>query len=342
MLPARVNPLHPRRDPAKLVQLSVMQDLSRILCIIDPTVEEQPALERSSWIARHTGASLHLLLCYYNEYLAGNRFYDASSLERLRDEVMGDFSERLERFAEPLRNQDLSVTTQAIWGHPLHDCIARVAAAINADLVFKDTHHHSALLRGILTNTDWNLMRTCASPLWFVKPFRLSSRPLFLSAVDPMNTHDKPAALDDKILKLARSLSVATHGELHAFHAYDPRLAIASITTNAYVPTALLSEEIENDMRARHDARFRELTDSHKIPEAGLHLVSGLAYQELPALAEKLKATVVVMGAVARNRLKRIYIGSTAERTLEHLPCDLLVVKPDWYCVPAENLEETA
>lgn len=319
-----------------------MEEISRILCVIDPTVEEQPALERASWIARHTGASLHLFLCYYNEYLAGNRFYDANSLERLRENVMEDFRQRLERLAEPQRTQGLTVTTQADWGHPLHDCIARMAAAMNADLVFKDTHHHSAMLRGILTNTDWNLIRNCASPLWFVKPFRMSSRPLFLSAVDPMNTHDKPAALDDKILSLARTLGKATGGELHAFHAYDPRLAVAAITTNAYVPTALLSEEIEKDMRARHEGRFRELTDSHEIPEAGLHLVSGLVYQELPALAEALKATVVVMGAVARNRLKRIYIGSTAERTLEHLPCDMLVVKPDWYCAPAEALEEIA
>ncbi len=308
-----------------------MPKISRILCVVDPTVEEQPALERSSWIARQTGASLHLLLCYYNDYLAGNRFYDASSLERLRTDVMDEFRERLERLAEPLRKQNLGVTTQATWGHPLHECIARVAAATNADLVFKDTHHHSILLRGILTNTDWNLMRNCASPLWFVKPFRLSSQPLFLSAVDPMNTHDKPAALDDKILELARTLSRATGGELHAFHAYDPRLEIASVTTNAYVPAALLSDEIEKEMRTRHESRFRELTDSHELSENNLHLVSGLAHQELPALAETLKATVVVMGAVARNPLRRIYIGSTAERTLEQLPCDMLVVKPDWY-----------
>ncbi len=34
------------------------------------------------------------------------------------------------------------------------------------------------------------------------------------------------------------------------------------------------------------------------------------------------------MGAVARGRLQRAAIGSTAERVLDHLPCDVVIVKP--------------
>jgi universal stress protein E len=65
--------------------------------------------------------------------------------------------------------------------------------------------------------------------------------------------------------------------------------------------------------------------------------VSGLAHEELPALAKDLGALVVVMGAVARNPLKRLFIGSTAERTLGQLPCDMLIVKPAWFQGTAES-----
>ena len=34
------------------------------------------------------------------------------------------------------------------------------------------------------------------------------------------------------------------------------------------------------------------------------------------------------MGAVSRSGLKRVFIGNTAERVLNDLPCDVLVVKP--------------
>jgi universal stress protein E len=34
------------------------------------------------------------------------------------------------------------------------------------------------------------------------------------------------------------------------------------------------------------------------------------------------------MGAVSRSGLKRVFIGNTAERVLDELACDVLVVKP--------------
>jgi universal stress protein E len=34
------------------------------------------------------------------------------------------------------------------------------------------------------------------------------------------------------------------------------------------------------------------------------------------------------MGAISRSRLRELFIGSTAERILDRLHCDVLVVKP--------------
>ena len=55
----------------------------------------------------------------------------------------------------------------------------------------------------------------------------------------------------------------------------------------------------------------------------------------LPQMAEELKASMVVMGAISRSRFDRILIGNTAEKVLDHLDCDVLVVKPDQ--MPAVN-----
>jgi hypothetical protein len=49
---------------------------------------------------------------------------------------------------------------------------------------------------------------------------------------------------------------------------------------------------------------------------------------ELRAAAAALHAGVVVMGAVSRSGLARLFIGNTAERVLDHVDCDVLVVKP--------------
>ena len=313
-----------------------MQNVSKILAVIDPTVQDQPAMRRAAWLASATGAELELLVCFYNEYLSGDSLFDSPSLEKARAEIMGIQSQHLEELAEPMRKDGIKVTTAAIWDHPLHDGIVRHAVTSGADIVVKDTHHHSAVARALLTNTDWNLIRSCPMPLWLVKPNVFGDAPAFIAAIDPMNEHDKPAALDDQILQLCKMLTDRVGGDVHAFHSYDPRIAVATATANAYIPVSLPLDEIEQQMHEDHQKRFGEITSFHGLDDDKAHLVSGLTHEELPLLAEKLDAAVVVMGAVSRNRWKRLFIGATAERTMEHLPCDLLIVKPDWFRTPVD------
>jgi universal stress protein E len=314
-----------------------MQKMSKILAVIDPTVREQPGMHRAAWLAKCSGAELELLVCYYNEYLSGDRLFDSPSLEKARDEVIGNHSRHLEELAEPLRADGIVVTTSAVWDHPLYEGVVRHAVETGADLVVKDTHHHSAIARVLLTNTDWNLIRTCPAPLWLVKPIEIQDKPVFVAAIDPMNEHDKPAALDDEILQTAKLLAGSVDGLVHAFHSYDPRIAVATATANAYIPVSLPFDEIEQQMHEDHQKRFKEITTFHGIDDDKAHLVAGLTHEELPVIADEKKAAVVIMGAVSRNRWKRLFIGATAERTLEHLPCDLLIIKPDWFQTPVER-----
>ena len=90
-------------------------------------------------------------------------------------------------------------------------------------------------------------------------------------------------------------------------------------------------------IKPENQKRFNEITSFHGLDDDQTHLVAGLTHEELPLIAKNLHADVVIMGAVARNRWKRLFIGATAERTLEHLPCDLLIVKPDWFQTPVES-----
>ncbi len=314
-----------------------MHEIKKIIAVVDPTEKFQPAMHRAAWLARKTGAELELLVCYYNEYLSGDRLFDSPSLEKARAEVIAREEKQLDALAEPLRAEGISVRTTALWDHPLYEGVVRHSIESGADIVFKDTHHHSLVTRAVLTNTDWNLIRTCPVPLWLVKPRDIAVTPIFVAAIDPMNEHDKPAALDDEILKLGRFLSEKVGGSLHAFHSYDPRIAVATATANAYIPVSLPLDAIERQMHEDHQKRFGEITVFHDIDADKAHLTSGLTHEELPALAKQIDAGVVVMGAVARNRWKRLFIGATAERTLENLPCDLLIVKPDWFRTPVES-----
>jgi universal stress protein E len=317
-----------------------MKKLSRVLCVVDPTSREHLALERAAWLCGKSKAQLDLFICDYNEHLSGQRLFDSPSLENARQKVGDEHLAFLEKLAAPLRKSGLEIRTSSAWDYPLHEGIIRHAVSIKADMLIKDTRYHSALERMILSNSDWQLIRSCPVPLWLAKTSIDTAQPLFICSIDPMNQHDKPAALDDAILQIGKSLATLCGGEVHAFHAYDPRIAMAATTVNAYLPVSLPYDEINTQMRERHDKRFREITDYHDIEPEYTHLVSGRTEDELPQLADKLNAAVVVMGAVARNRLDRLFVGSTAERTLNHLHCDLLIIKPDWFRTPDSILKK--
>lgn len=317
-----------------------MRDISKILCVIDLNAETQHALQRGAWLASRMDAKLELLLCYYNEYLTDGRLGSYPALANAQKDILKGLDERLEKLAEPLRKSGQTVNTTSTWDHPLYEGIIRHALACDADIVFKDTHHHTALSRALLTNTDWNLIRTCPVPLWLVKPQPVSEKPVFIAAIDPLHEHDKPAALDDEILVVGKKIAEATDAEVRAFHSYDPRIAVATATANAYIPVSLPFDEIEKQMHEQHEKRFNEVVEFHGIDADKCHLVAGVTHEELPEFSKSVNADVVIMGAVSRNRWKRLFIGSTAERTLEHLPCDLLVIKPDWFQTPAEIAEQ--
>ncbi|MGI9202614.1 MAG: universal stress protein, partial [Woeseiaceae bacterium] len=292
-----------------------MSDFRKILCVIDPTVTSQPAMHRAAWLAERTGAKLELLVCFYNQYISGHRFFDAPSMQKTRRELIDGYKDHLEELALPLRENGISFETAAEWDHPLHEGIVRYACATGADLVLKDTHHHSVFDLSTLSNTDWNLIRTCPVPIWFVKPRELPEQLHIVAAVDPLNIHDKPAALDDEIITTSQFIGAKIGADVHVFHAFDPRFSVP--TSQSSVLMSLPVDEIAQQVRSLHESRFKEVTENYDFTEDRTHLVAGLVQEELPSLAQELDAALVVIGAVSRNKLKRIFIGATAERTLD-------------------------
>ena len=65
------------------------------------------------------------------------------------------------------------------------------------------------------------------------------------------------------------------------------------------------------------------------MPEGNCHWSDEEITKSLPAAAKQIKASVVVMGAMSRSRIDELLIGSTAERVLDVLDCDVLLLSPE-------------
>lgn len=299
--------------------------LNNILVIVDPTAVEHPAIEKAEVLARHFDSRVELYICDTKAAremrLLAQRAVDPSRLLDVNLKPM------LEGLAEPLRERGIDVSTDCEFADSLAEGLVDRTMRTNADLVIKDTHHHSLLQRTLISNTDWQLIRGCPVPLLLVKPREWSRPPVIVGAVDPGHLNDKPAALDHEILQWGKALAQRLGGSLHAVHVYVP-LTIAATAANVVAPLAntLTPEALEYEDKQKRKELYA-LTDRYGIPQTNVHLDLGVATDLLPRKTEELGADIVVMGAVARTGMQRLFIGSTAERVLEKLPCDVLVAK---------------
>ena len=307
-----------------------MKRLDRILAVLDPTVERQPALAKAATLARRAGATLELFICDYDPSLSGQPFFDTDQLRRLREEFVGKRLAYLEDAAGELRAEGLAVETHVHWDNPSYRGIVRRVEESAPDLVVKDTHYHTLLRRTLFTNTDWSLIRTCPAPLLLARAGDWPESPRILAALDPGHLGDKPAALDHDILEWAELVAVRMGGDVHAVHAFFPAALLAATTSLAGIPLAggATAAEIVATERERVADQLAEIVGSHALPAGRVHLEQGAATEVLPRMVEQLGAAVLVMGAVSRSRLQEVFLGSTAERVLDRIACDVLVVKP--------------
>jgi universal stress protein E len=312
------------------MEACAMKRLDRILAVVDPTSAVQPALAKATALARRCGAALELLICDFDPSLSGQPFFDTDKLRQLREEFVSERLAYLEEIADDLREEGLAVETHVHWDNPLYRGIVRRVEESSPDLVVKDTHYHSTLRRTLFTNTDWSLIRTCPAPLLLAKPGDWPAQPAILAALDPGHQGDKPAALDHDLLEWTGLLAERMDAEAHVVHAFFPAALLAATTTMGGMPLAggITGAEIVEKERNRVTGVLSDIVALHAVDARHVHLEQGSAVEVLPRVADEIGASLVVMGAVSRSRLQEIFLGSTAERVLDRITCDVLVVKP--------------
>jgi universal stress protein E len=277
-------------------------------------------LRKAGALARAARAGIELFHALGEGDLGG-------SLRATLEDSAGVARRRLERFARDKALQGLSVSCTTSWDYPPHEAIVRRAIASGADLLICASHARRLGGRLLLRNTDWELIRHCPVPLLLVKSRREYLRPVVLVAVDPFHAHARPADLDARLLASGEAFARLLRGSLHIFHAYMPLIIVQPLPMGT-APLVTLPPQAE-EAHGRQIARIIDrLAVRAGIPPKRRHVCMGDVADELCAAARQTRASLIVMGAVSRSALARLFIGNTAERVLDRLGCDVLVVKP--------------
>jgi universal stress protein E len=296
-----------------------------MVALADPTARPGPLLARASEIASRSGARVTIFHSLYSPFLSGQQYYSQDELQAAIAAAVEMRKDELERLAVPLRSSGIDVHVRVRWDYPPHESIVREVLREKIGLLLVGTHRHTRVARLVLTNTDWQLIRSCPCPVLLVKGAQPYDNAPVIVSVDPLHSNAKPEGLDARLLEAGRDFAKMFGSPVHAahFHSFGVPMMAGFMVDATPIPRQI-SEEYVEEVHAAFTALVKPLA----LPRSRQHIRAGIPIEELPHLTREIGAGVVVMGAVSRSAVKRLFIGSTAENVIDALPCDVLVIKP--------------
>ncbi|MDJ0759657.1 MAG: universal stress protein [Woeseiaceae bacterium] len=300
-----------------------------ILAVIELDNYPEIVTQRAAWLARLCDAELTLMLCEPKAGLLHDSIFMAAEVQQIADEMQELELKTLEQLKAGVAVDGLVVHTEHNYKFPVVDRVLDISEQLNPIYVVKGMHYHRPSERASMTDIDWQLIRKLEYPLWFAKPKTYKDTAKIIAAVDPTHGHDKPAALDEKIIMHAKRVSNFTGGKLELIHTYERMEEIGSLAMRSFKPEKLPIDELDERIKREHSERLLAFAEKHGIDADAVHQLPGRPHEILPVFSRTHGAGLLIMGALARSSLKQRFVGNTAQRTLDHVDCDVLVVHPN-------------
>lgn len=269
--------------------------LDKIFCVIDPTTNNQRSLRRAVSVARNAGATIHAHVCF--TLPAGVRANDRKNLteaEQTRHQVW------LENLVQEYRDEGIHIDTEVECDDDWREALIAAAKRVKSDQIVRSSFRRSTLQRRVLKTTDWTLLRKAHCPVLLVKTDRVGNLEHVLVA---LNIHDKDKdheQLTDTVIEHARSVVDRTGAELHAVNAYQG--------SENFVHPPDLAKRV-------------------KIERSCAHVGEGAPEDQIAKVVKELGGSpLVVIGSLARQGVTEMVVGNTAERILDQINADVMVV----------------
>lgn len=300
-----------------------------MLALASADVVPTPLLDRAGRIARGLQAEVEMFLSLYEPDVVWALERRELLEERIAARV-GEEHRRLERLADQLRDQGLKVRASVRWDYPLYEGVIRQVLRHRPDLLIVSALQTRDVAPRTLAYREARLIEACPCPLLLAKTREVYPEGSVVAAVDPLHVRETPQELDEAIIGAAKTVAYAlADAPVHIYHAVVPSPQLEGIavpgTPSLPAQTARL---------AAAQSRIQEMAFRHDIRHENVRVEFGPVEASLPAFARARRAQVVVMGAVSRSFPERALFGHTAEKVLDALECDVLVVKPERFACP--------
>jgi universal stress protein E len=267
---------------------------NRILAVIDPTRVEQWGLQKAVAVAKNrSDPKVFAYLCAYSTAKCDDP-------ERLRAVEIQRHETWLKRILADYSNAGVPVEPVVEWHADWREGVCFAADKTGSGLVIKRASGDPRSLG----SSDRRLIRGLeGSALFLVKRDPALALKNVLIAIDLNATDRSHLALNETIMALGKRIrGDSTDIQLHSISAYEK------------------SEGFKHPP---------DIAKKLGISRSQAHVVRGSAVQAIPKMANSINADLVIVGNVCRRGLSGVTIGNTAEKILEEIESDVLVLVQD-------------
>ena len=316
-----------------------MQTIKKILVDIDPDKQQQPSLEKAIQFAKHQTVTIKLLSCVYYPSVVASNFLTPKHLETTKVAILKVNQDKLNKLIKQHAQSNVTYETEVMWHSPIYQGILKVVDSFKPDLVIKATHQHKLIARRLFTPTDWYLLKACPVPILLVKDQKWTKNTAVVAAIDPEHNLSKTSELDKSILKTGFGISSGLEMTLHALHCFDPsywEILLEAVDKSGMWADVFSFDANQNEsmvlekLRYQHNEKFSTACSEYVPNSENQHIISGDIDDVLPKKLSQINAAILVLGTTYRTGL----LGSTAQRLIETVECDLLAVKPKGFEAP--------
>ncbi|WP_293267794.1 universal stress protein [Neptunomonas sp.] len=294
----------------------------RILVHIDTGHVSDALIQKILIMAQQKSTTIELFSCCYNQSLHRSYIFDDEAEKHAIAGFLHQEEAKLIQLAEQLESQGCQISYDVTWNRSVAEGIIRKALRYRADVVVFPIGRHS---QGhyLFRQGDWQLIAECPTPLLLMREQEWSAHPRVAALVDPFHHCDEPQQLDNEVLKGTQALSEWLVAEQHVVHSFTTIPQAAIFDEHLTVDYAAMHEKV----KLKHTKVLQAMVGNNAV----LHLEQGDVHTVIPELATRESIDILVMGSIARGLLDRFLMGSSVERIVDHVECDVLLVKqPDF------------
>lgn len=315
-----------------------MDMYQNILVVIDPTTDEQKALQRAIELASRINkqstnikAQITAFFSIFDFSYEMTTILSSSERDSMRQMVINQKKQWIDDIilANP---SEICITSKVVWHNRPFEAIISQVIDNHFDIVIKGTHQHDKFKSVVFTPTDWHILRKCPCPVLLVKDHEWPEQGKVLAALNVGSDESEHVSLNKRITGQAKNIAQIINAEVHLVNSYPGTPVNIAIEIPEFD-----ASEYNNAMKAHHEAAMLEHAKDFAISSDNTYVEEGLPETVIEQTALKIDAELVILGTIGRTGISAALIGNTAEHVIDKLNCDVLALKPEGYISPLEE-----